>query len=428
MRWVATRPSTRKPDARYGQQVKISTRLATALVAGGALLGCTAILGDYDVAAGPDSSNEAGPDGTTPDTEAGREDDAGVDAPIVCSSPEVACGNACATLATSGDHCGACGHSCGGGLCEAGRCKPAELYRGTTDVGPLAVGDVDIFFSPAKSETRLVSCPKTGCKLAPTQVAMMGFGIQSIVVPAKGNVTFISALTNGSGTERPAIYTCAASGCPSPPPSFASDGLNGISRRFRVAGDRLFYDLGGTGICWSTCAPGAGGCTAPTKLGSLTRNTSGFSLRAGAVYFADAPSRGGAISRCQQDDPACTPTVLVPADNSDLSGMDIAGDKLFWTKPGRDGYSEGKLFVCDLPACAAPTTLAVGLDLPRDLFVDASGAYWLNAGNKIQRCLPNGCLGGAQDFAGPLDEPHSVVADASFVYWAEKVAIRRLAK
>lgn len=41
---------------------------------------------------------------------------------------------------------------------------------------------------------------------------------------------------------------------------------------------------------------------------------------------------------------------------------------------------------------------------------------------------PNGCVGGAQDFAGPLNVPHSIVSDDAFVYWAEKTSVWRLAK
>ncbi len=74
-------------------------------------------------------------------------------------------------------------------------------------------------------------------------------------------------------------------------------------------------------------------------------------------------------------------------------------------------------------------TSAVGLDSPRELLVDLSGAYWLTVQNKLQRCAPNGCAGGPTDFApSALDQPHSLVADDQFVYWAQKASVWRLAK
>jgi hypothetical protein len=401
------------------------------------LMGCTALLGSFEVQAeGATDPSGGGGDGGAPGSEAGGGGaDSSVDAAIVCSTPgEQACGNVCAPLATSGDHCGACGHSCGGGVCEAGRCKPFELYKGATPVGPLAVSDAQILFSPSRQtvdpatdQNKLVGCPKTGCALAPQQIAVMSYPIDAVAVPAKGNVVFLSAPTQN--TQRPNLYSCSVVGCPAPPPSFVADGLNGISSRLQLVGDRVLYDLGGSGLSFSTCLPGAGGCSGPTKLGTTTtRNTSAFSADAQHVCFVDALSRGGALSRCSTGDTACVPTVLEAGDHTDVTGTAIAAGKLFWTRPGRDGFNEGKLWVCDLPACATPKPLALGLNSPSDLMVDVSGAYWLTAAGQIQRCAPNGCLGGAQTLTETLVSPHSLVADEAFLYWAEKTTISRLAK
>ena len=122
------------------------------------------------------------------------------------------------------------------------------------------------------------------------------------------------------------------------------------------------------------------------------------------------------------------PTALLAGDNADVQRTALENGRLYWLKPGRDGFAEGKLFSCDIPTCTASKVSAVGLDSPTDLLVDASGAYWLTKTAKLQRCAPNGCVGGPADFAGPLDNPHSVVTDDAFVYRAEKTAVWRLAK
>jgi hypothetical protein len=345
----------------------------------------------------------------------------------------VACGTVCAKLATSGDHCGKCGHSCGGGTCAAGQCKPFKLYDGAVTTGDVAVGDVEVYFATTDGSmvNKVLACPKAGCTLAPRQIALMSYAIGPIAVVQKGTIVFESAPTQN--TERPAMYACGIAGCPSPPVSFVVDGLNGFEERLRVFNDRVFYNSGGNGLGWSTCAAGGGPCTAAHFLGSAgtTRNTQGFSADTTNLYFVDAPSRGQGIATCAQSDTTCTPAVLVAGPQADVLTTATDGGKLYWIKKGRDSFNEGKLLVCDLPACTTPKPLAVGLDSPTELLVDVSGAYWLTAGSKIQRCAPGGCAGGAQDFAGTptaLDTPHSLVADDLFVYWAEKTAIWRLAK
>jgi hypothetical protein len=406
--------------------------LAAGIVAS-ALGGCTSLLGTFDVGAGSSS-----PDADTADGPSGG-GDGGTDAlgsdtapPLVCNAPQVACGTVCATLATSSDHCGVCNHSCGGGACQGGVCKPFKLYEGATDagapvVGPLEVGGTDIFFSPSVNDNKLVSCPKTGCTLAPHQIAAMGYPIDAISFVQPGTIVFLSAPTQS--TQRPALYACSPAGCPSPPTSFAADGLNGIEPRLRSLNGRIFYNPGGSGLSYSTCAAGAGTCSAATQLGTATtRGTHGLTADATNLYFIDSAARGSTIATCAQSAAPCTPSALVPGDQSTVEGVVADGGKLYWLFPGRAGFTEGRLMACDLPACATPKPLANTLDSPVGLVVDAGGAYWLTAGNKLQRCLPNGCLGGPQDFAGPLDTPHSLVADPAFVYWAEKTSVWRLAK
>ncbi len=408
-------------------------------IIGAALTGCTALLGSYDVGAGSadaggSTSDGQGSDGnvTGADGSVG-EDGSASDAPVVCTGSDVACGKVCAPLSTSRDHCGKCGHSCGGATCQAGQCQPLQLFTGTDAVGRLDVADINVFFASTDgvASNRLLACPKSGCTVAPTQIASMSYPINQVAVVQKGAVVFESAPTQS--TERPTLYACGIAGCPSPPVSFTQDGLNGYEGRLRVVADRVFYNSGGNGLAWSSCAANGGPCTAAHFLGSAgsAKGTTGFSADTTNVYFVDSMARGSAIATCLQTDTACMPAPLVAGPQSDVFTTAADGGKLYWIKRGRDGFTEAKLFVCDLPGCATPKPIAVGLDSPTELVVDASGAYWLTAGNKLQRCSPGGCAGGPQDFAGTptaLDSPHSLVADAAFVYWAEKSSVWRLAK
>ena len=111
------------PPVVYDREVKhraIRT-VGAMLLAAGAATGCTALLGSFDVApaTGPELlDGQANPDGPAE----GGPLDGGTDTtvPVACTSPEVACDNVCVRLTMSGDHCGKCGHSCGGGTCTGG--------------------------------------------------------------------------------------------------------------------------------------------------------------------------------------------------------------------------------------------------------------------------------------------------------------------
>jgi hypothetical protein len=418
-----------------------------------ALVGCTSLLGSFDSAtvdngtgqdgATPDTSVTPTPDGTTPGSDGSTTSDSGDGGtpPLSCDGGLVVCGTgaaaACVSLDTSGDNCGACGHSCGGGKCMGRKCAPAVIYSvpppdAGVVIGPLAQDMNDVFFeSDENTPYRLLACPKTGCTGAaatPRQIAVMPFSIGAIHVPTAGTIAFLSAPQNSSGTERPAVFSCATTGCPAVPTSFVADGLNGIDARLRSSATGiLFGETGGTGLFSTTCANGS--CATPVSFfGTTTKGTHGFTGTAALLYFIDSATRGSNIARCAVGDTACTPISVVPADESTVEGLEIWAGKLYWLLPGRSGFIEGKLMSCDLPACATPAPQAIGLDSPSGLNVDASGAYWLTAGNKLQHCPANGCVGGQQDVLAGLDTPHDVLTDDTFIYWAERTKVSRLAK
>jgi hypothetical protein len=427
----------------YVPPVSTAKRLGSVLVGSAALWGCTGILGSFDVS--PADGTAPG-DETTVTGEAGSGSDSsmtitdgsgpGVDSsmPLVCKGAETKCPvqGVCAVLATSGDNCGVCGHSCGGGVCDTGSCQPVKIYDATPlKVGPVAVGHgLNFFFATTDGDlaNKISACPvATGCKLAPTQLAVREYSIDAIASVNTTTVTFLSSATGS--TERNEIYACSPTGCPSPPVPFVNGGLNGIGSRLRVAGNNLFFDLPGIGLSDTSCAPVPGGsCTAPVHLGPLTKNTNGLALDATNIYFATSTG----IQSCLQTDTACTPATLLATDLSTVQSLAVDTGKLYWILPGPDGSNAGKLFTCDLPACATSKLVAGALATSplsqNELYADVSGQYWITQDSKIQHCLPAGCTGGPRDFAISLLTPHSLTADDSFIYWAETNAVWRLAK
>jgi hypothetical protein len=364
------------------------------------------------------------------------------DAAVTCDAGLTGCGSACADLGTSPDNCAKCGHSCGGGKCTAGVCQPATLYQapdGGPNIGPIAVSPTEVLFATT-TDMKLSACPKSGCTLMPRQIVTMSYQINSVALPSTGTVFFESAPTQA--TERPAMYFCDVAGCPGALPApAASDGLNGFQLRTPVVGNRVFFTSGGFGLGWSDCTPNGASCTPAQYAGANAKGTRGMSADATNFYFIDSISRGQGVAKCAQDDTACTPTVLVAGPGpampmSDLIQTAVGGNILYWIKQGRSSFVEGKILLCDLTAaCPTPSTaLAVGLDSPTEILVDADGVYWITMGSsaapqaRIQRCaLPN-CTGGAQEMAKVEAGSHGLATDDKFIYWAQSTAVLRVAK
>src|SRR5690348_1869958 len=77
--------------------------------------------GDGDTGDGDGDGDTGDGDGDTGDGDGDSGDGDGDTGPM-CSPEETNCGGECATLDENPDHCGACMHSCVGGVCNTGVC------------------------------------------------------------------------------------------------------------------------------------------------------------------------------------------------------------------------------------------------------------------------------------------------------------------
>lgn len=88
---------------------------------------------DAGAASGAEDGGGGGGDdgdgGAGGDDDGGAGDDDGGDGsvldggdPVACVAPEAQCDATCVDLTSDPDHCGACGHACASGICEAARC------------------------------------------------------------------------------------------------------------------------------------------------------------------------------------------------------------------------------------------------------------------------------------------------------------------
>lgn len=414
------------PQSSILARMKRSWALVALFSSVASLSACTALLGSFEVGpGGGDADTGTGADGAATDGPApGTDGGAEADAPVVCTAPEVACGSVCANLQSSVDHCGKCGRSCGGGTCTAGKCSTTLVVEIPDKVTSMDVGVNDVIFG---FNDEMASCPKDGCKGAtPKQLGKTQYGFANITVMNNGTVVFESAPVQS--THRPAIYGCPVTGCPGVLTSWISDGLNGFEQRIRTFAGDVFVNTGGNGLAWTSCTAGA--CTTPGNLLGI-KGTRLLTPTPNAVYFVNSADTG--IGKCLKTDTACVPTVVASGAFGDVATLAFDNGSLFWIKKGRDGFNEGKLFQCvlstDCTQAANVKTLANGLDSPTELVVDDTGAYWLTAANKIERCLPGNCPGGPQELVpAGADLRHHVVIAQSFMYWVEVTKIFRTAK
>jgi hypothetical protein len=275
--------------------------------------------------------------------------------------------------------------------------------------------------------SKLLACPKSGCVLTPRQVVAMQWDINSVVWLANGTVVFQGAPTQS--TIRPALFPCLDTGCVGTPTSVASDGLGGFLPKLVTVGNRVFYSSQNLALNNLTCTAGA--CTNGTTLG--VGKSRPFTTDGSVTYYVNSGSATtltGYILSCDLSvTGTCTPATVLATDVSSAADIQLVGSTLYWLLPGRDGYNDGRIRKCTVPGCATVTDLASSLNSPvKEMLVESTGAYVVNASNVIQRCVGATCTGGAQDWVTTATAPQMLRSDASFVYWVDGTKVQRVAK
>src|SRR5579871_343511 len=143
-----------------------------------------------------------------------------------CQSGQAVCGNSCATLASDGNNCGTCGHSCYGGACSSGQCQPVSVYSSTSSAFSMAVGSNRVYVLTRSTTGTTISYMPTnappGTTLTPfSTISGQGCGyldpnpdpatgdlfMQCYPLDSSGNPTtneyfrVVSATAGGAGTQ-----------------------------------------------------------------------------------------------------------------------------------------------------------------------------------------------------------------------------------
>ncbi len=377
-------------------------------------------VGSPDAAGSPEASAEdrGTPPPPPPDSSA---PDAGGDAAMTCPGKLVPCGSVCTDLSSSNENCGACGKSCGGGICTNSACGVAVVRDNIAKLNGLAVDDASLYFTDAD---KVFSCPLDACTTPPKQLAaMIAYDAQKISVDS-GFIYFESA--PNQATQRPNIYRCPIAGCPNPPTSIAADGLNGI-RSFLTFQKSMYANLGGSGINRVDCSSGA--CSAGTLV--VTRPVEQFAVDAQRVYFNDTTGGSSQLSSCPLTTACTTRTTLTQT--RILGDIAVTGNLVYFVGPGITTGAAG-VFACPTAtACATPTVLTKTAGEIPNLAVDGSGIFWTEE-DKLMSCPSVGCPGGPRTIASGLSSVGLLRLDTKFAYFrtngttAGTSAIKRVAR
>jgi hypothetical protein len=389
-----------------------------------------ACVGDSTITPLTDASNDT----TTTDVGTGQDaaTDVAVDTPLVCDggSTVIACNSTCVDIASSVTNCGACNHDCGGGACTLGVCQPVSLVAAALDYPILDVSATNIYFQNGPNDAQvLVTCPSSGCMLAPTTISSPGTvysGPGGAAVLMGLNIAFYGEAASQPG--KPRIFACdPIGGCSTTPVTLWNAGLEGFGGDTAASGNDVYWTYY-KNLQHANCSAANTCSTAETLvLRTLTWPRVGLSADSSGIYYVDPTSQ--ALSKCGPSG-ACTPTVLLagPLSTTTLNTFAYGGN-VYILDSNMSGYVKGTITVCPNTGTCTPTTFVNAQPYPTILRVDAQGVYWYDSdAHDIKTCPLTGCLPSPRTLATSQPIVTYLRTDASFVYWATDTQIFRVAK
>jgi hypothetical protein len=320
-----------------------------------------------------------------------------------CPGSTTLCGSVCADLQGSGENCGACGHSCGGGSCKGGSCE-AVLVRDSLGTGAIryTVDDKLVYFT---SGARILSVPIAGNVVVATQHADLGSLPPTVLAAARGTLFFGGevdrTVQSSSGTvvrRFSDLYACDSSAtCPDNLPDlFEVLGSRPISTIATSAGN-VYFSPSGMGARYATCT-GPGACA---QSNGLFGSSASFMVADDVNLYAVVAGGGGTtqLLRCPATAAECkTPFVLNAAipDAANLVGIAVREDKVYLAYGGNTGAKDARILRCPAAGCTAgPEPFAKDLGPLTTIAADATGVYFndMDAG-RILRCAGADCAKG----------------------------------
>ena len=388
------------------------------------------VLPDASTSSSGSTSGGGSSSGSGGSSSSGNVTDAGTDAGPTCTSDEELCNGAClakSAKATSKDHCGACGHSCGGGDCKLAVCGPALVVADILDERGYDVMDGYVYFvtnDDPHTKSDVFRCSVSGCAPAEQLYSATANGTSISDLHATGGV--IAFHGNRVGSSGGGIKICPATGC------LGNDiGGNGYRHIYAATKGRFFLSGGrnDSPIQMIECHPsdagdaGDPGCT-QTKLVDEGSGTVGYPQRGGAdgthlTYGRSNLDGGTELVLCDPNTGCDGGTVVVTdAPTANI----ISGGKLLLMTSGSESQPTGNIRQCDLPCTTPPSDLVPSTQYPVEIVADEKDLYWLSpAYDAILTCPLTGCPAGPKEvLTGLGNHPSELRVDEGFVYWSSE--------
>lgn len=358
----------------------------------------------------------------------------------VCDTGLTACGSTCLNvLGSDATNCGACGHSCLGGQCSAGACQPVTLVAGTSLSGASVVLDAtNVYYNNGAG---IYSCPLSGnCGSGTLMYTLPGVpgGVNDVVLyvnllapPASstyGGSIYVSYEADDNADDENFMWAQIPKASPSTAKAtlLQAGGGNSGGLGFDAVGGWVYYT---NGVLDRMKPDTTQGTTVSASPSSTPTGWAPVVDSGGNVYFG----LSSGVYFCNATGTCPTPQAELPS-LIYVQGIYTDGTAIWVTDLGT-GSGAGLIYKCAAAmGCSGSSPFASNLVAPNSIVADSRNVYWSSSSSgKILYCPVAGCgaspavlVSSAPGIASNPSSP--IVQDANFIYWADSVGIRKVAK
>ena len=355
-----------------------------------------------------------------------------------CTTGQTVCTNACATLASDGANCGACGHSCQGGACSGGTCLPVKLATLPAYAAGLAVNSTTVFTTVPTSNSAswaVYGVAKTATNTTPSPILTLTPGFNNMGYNGASDSQLIAVpFTGGQGGAYNDVISCTPSNCASTEQSWF--GAMNSSIVCDPAAQECFVQASGqSAVQYSKM--GTASQTSPTSFSPVVNIAlSGISAATGGYLYSTGLYSTiltyPVLQRVSEDGTSGVTTLANFSSGTTtnaLGGPLVTSTQVYMfgqVNDGVDSPTEGLMSVT-LPngvGNAAPSFLA-GTTVPESDWIaywgDDSGFVFGSTALQWVTCPVSGCSGTPRVLADASQSERYLVGDAQAIYWINDV-------